>query len=264
MDYKLILNKTIEIVKDASNIFLNNKFNIYEKSGNTNLVTTSDLAVQNHLIEHLSSVIEGSHFLCEEEDVHDKDSEYVWIIDPIDGTTNFSRGIYECAISIGLKHNSEIVMGVVYAPYTNDLYYSIKGEGAYHNNEPIHVSNRMFTDSLFCNALSQYNKEDAEYSFNVLHELFFEANDFRRFGSAAVELSMIASGKLDLLFELKLFPWDYAAASLILTEAGGYISTINKHPLDLSKPTMVIAANSKENFDKLHSIVSKHIKKLPY
>ncbi len=264
MDYKTILNETIKVAKGAASIFLNNKFNVYEKDGITNLVTTSDIAVQNYLVENLKNVIKESAFFCEENDVHDKDKEYVWIIDPIDGTTNFSRGIYECSISIGLKHKSEIVMGVVYVPYLDDLYYAIKGEGAFHNSNPIHVSNKSFKESLFFNALSQYNKEYSSYSFDILHELFEKANDVRRFGSAAVELSMIASGKLDLFFEIKLSPWDYAAGSLIITEAGGYISTYDKNPVDLDKPSMIIASNAKENFDELHRIVLKHIKKMPY
>ena len=264
MDLNIILNKTIEIAKAASIIFLNNKFNVYEKDGITNIITTSDIAVQNYLIENLSKVIEGSEFYCEENDVHDHTNGYLWIIDPIDGTTNFSRGIYECAISIGLEYNKEIVMGLVYLPYTKDLYYAIKGCGAFYNGNKIHVSNRRFNDAIFCNALSQYNKDMAEYSFSVLHDIFFKANDFRRFGSAAAELCMLSMGKLELFYEIKLSPWDYAAASLIVVEAGGYISSLNKKPLDLDKPCLVIASNTKENFEEMHKIVSSHIPNQPY
>ncbi len=260
---KKILDKVIRIAKDAAKLYFNNEFKIYEKSNVSNIVTTNDINIQNYLIDKLSKVINNSGFFCEEEDIKDFSKEYIWIIDPIDGTTNYARGINESCISIGLYHNNEIVLGVIYIPSSDDLYYALKNYGAYHNNEKIKVSDKDFSSSLICIALSQYNKNYSSSCLDIISDVFYKCNDFRRFGSAAIELSMLAEGKIDLFFELRLYPWDYAAASLIVKEAHGIIKSF-KSDITFNKPNLIIAANSEKNFNVLNDIILKHLKELPY
>jgi len=255
----MMMKELIRIVKQASSLMLTDGFDILEKDGVTNIVTSSDMAVQEFLKTELSILLPGSGFLCEEEDKHQLGKEYTWIIDPIDGTANYSRGIDQCAICVGLQHNKDMEMSVVYLPRTNELFSAEKGKGAFLNGKPIHVSKRPFSNSLFCTALAVYHKEAAQLCSDIIVDTFMQCNDLRRFGAAAPELCYLAMGRCELYFEYLLSPWDYAAASLILTEAGGSLSDLQGNALTCITPSGVLAANTKENLDRLTSIVSKHI-----
>lgn len=244
------------IVRDASSLMVTNGFEIERKSGYENIVTSSDVAVQNHLCERLLEKIPHSGFLCEEKDINDTRPEYIWIIDPIDGTANYSRGIDQCAICVGLKHDDEMQMGVVYIPRTGELFHAEKGKGAYLNGKRIHVSNRPFGDAVLCTALPVYHKEYAEVCSRIIVDAFGKCNDIRRFGACAPELCYLAMGRCELYFEYLLSPWDYAAASLIVSEAGGVITSADGSRLCLTKPTGVIAANCMSNYKLLLDIVS--------
>ena len=129
-----------KLVREASEEMLTDTFEIAHKEGFANIVTTSDLAVQNFLKKGLSILLPGSGFLCEEEDRHLLGKEYTWIIDPIDGTANYSRGIDQCAVCVGLKHHEEMELAVVYLPRTEELFSAVKGQGAFLNDKPISVS----------------------------------------------------------------------------------------------------------------------------
>ena len=249
-----MLNKVIKIVKEASKIMLNDSFNVMEKDGVTNLVTTNDIAVQDYLVKELSKLLPNSGFFLEEGDERDSSEEYVWIIDPIDGTTNYARHISVCAISVALVKNNEVILGVIYNPYQKLLFHSVKGKGAYLNRKRIHVSTKSFKEAILYTAFSAYNKKESYKAFRFAEDIFPYVNDLRRTGSAAFEIASIGAGRGDMFLEIKLQPWDYAAASLILTEAGGYISGINENELPLFKPTIIIAANNKENH---HLLVEK-------
>lgn len=248
------------IVKEATELMQTNTFEISQKEGFANIVTSSDVAVQNFLCNKLSEIMPGSGFLCEEEDMWDTSHEYTWIIDPIDGTANYSRGIAQCAICVGLKHNAEMIMGVVYLPMAGEMFYAEKGKGAFLNDRQIHVSDRPFENSLLCTALPVYHKEYAQTCSEIITEAFARCNDIRRFGACAPELCYLAMGRCELYFEYLLSPWDYAAASLIVTEAGGTITSIDGSPLKLTQKGGVIAANNADNHRQMTDIVSKKIK----
>lgn len=249
----------VSIVKDASKLMLTDTFDIAQKEGFANIVTSSDVAVQDYLCQHLAELLPGSGFLCEEEDAHDLQHEYIWIIDPIDGTANYARGIDQCAICVGLRHNAEMLMGVVYLPRTEELFTAEAGKGAYRNGRPIHVSNRPFANAVMCTALAVYHKEYAKVCSDIIVDTFMQCNDIRRFGAAAPELCYLAMGRCELYFEYLLSPWDFAAASLILTEAGGCISNLQGEALDHTKPTGVLAANNQDNLNQLVAIATKHL-----
>ena len=252
------ITELINIIREASKLMLND-FEISQKDGFSNIVTSSDIAVQEFLCERLAQLLPGSGFICEEEDINDATHEYTWIIDPIDGTANYSRGIGQCAICVGLRHNDHMEMSVVYLPRTNELFHAERGKGAFLNGKPIHVSDRPFQNGIMCTALAVYHKEYAKVCSDIICDTFLQCNDIRRFGAAAPELCYLAMGRCELYFEYLLSPWDYAAASLILTEAGGCLSDLHGQPLTCITPSGVLAANTKENLDRLTSIVSKHI-----
>jgi len=252
------ITELINIIREASKLMLND-FEISQKDGFSNIVTSSDIAVQEFLCERLAQLLPSSGFICEEEDINDATHEYTWIIDPIDGTANYSRGIGQCAICVGLRHNDHMEMSVVYLPRTNELFHAERDKGAFLNGKPIHVSDRPFQNGIMCTALAVYHKEFTKVCSDIICDTFLQCNDIRRFGAAAPELCYLAMGRCELYFEYLLSPWDYAAASLILTEAGGSLSDLHGQPLTCITPSGVLAANTKENLDRLTSIVSKHI-----
>lgn len=254
-----MITQLTEIVREASRLMLTDTFDITQKEGMANIVTSSDVAVQEFLRERLSQLLPGSGFLCEEEDEHDTGCEYTWIIDPIDGTANYSRGIRECAICVGLKHNDDMELSVVFMPRTDEMFYAGKGSGAWLNGRKIHVSDRPFANALLCTALPVYYKEYAQITSEIIVEAFSQCNDIRRFGAAAPELCYLAMGHCELYFEYRLSPWDFAAASLILTEAGGVLSGVDGKPLDVTKPAGVVAANNQENLDRMVGIIQKKL-----
>lgn len=250
-----MIQSIISIVREAAKLMILDSFDIAQKKGYANIVTSSDVAVQDYLKEHLSELLPGSGFLCEEEDQHDLSHEYTWIIDPIDGTANYSRGIRECAICVGLKHNQQMERAVVYLPRTEELFHAERGKGAYLNGQQIHVSDRPFANAIMCTALAVYHKEYAQICSDIIVETFLQCNDIRRFGAAAPEICHLAMGRCELYFEYLLSPWDFAAASLVLEEAGGVLADLDGNPLDPTAATGVLAANTRESLNRLIGIV---------
>lgn len=251
----------IEIVREAAKLMQVDSMEIIEKDGVENIVTSSDLAVQEFLCQHLADLLPGCGFLCEEEDMNDTSHEYTWIIDPIDGTANYSRGIDQCAICVGLKHGALMEMGVVYVPRTNELFFAQRGKGAFRNDKQIHVSDRPFSNGVLCTALPVYYKEYTEVCSEIIKDAFLQCNDLRRFGACAPELCYLAMGRCELYFEYLLSPWDFAAASLILEEAGGVFVDLNGNRPTCLAPSGLIAANSKDNLDRMLNIVKSHKQK---
>lgn len=261
------LQQIIDIVQDVSRLMDSQLYEIKisEKDGPSNIVTTADLAVQQALIARLSALLPGSCFLCEEEHLDHPETNGdapLWIIDPIDGTANYSRGIHDCAISVAYSERGQVKMGVVYLPRTNECFSAQVGQGAFLNGQPIHVSNRPFNESILCTALCVYHKEHAPICAGIIMETYLQANDFRRFGAAAPELCYLAAGRVELFFEYALSPWDYAAAQLILTEAGGTVTDLEGLSLNPTRPSGVLAANSQKNHNQLMTIATRNLK--PY
>ena len=253
------LSSMVDIVKSAASLMTTDSFKISQKEGFSNIVTSSDIAVQDFLCDKLSHLLPGSGFLCEEEDLWDSSKDFTWIIDPIDGTSNYSRGIDQCAICVGLKRDSEIIAGVVYIPSTNEMYSAEKNRGTTLNGRPVHVSTRNFQDSIMCTALSVYHKEYADICSQIITDTFRQCNDIRRFGACAPELCYLAAGRCELYFEYLLSVWDFSAASLIVTEAGGLITDLQGNKLSYEKHSGILAANSQENLNKLLDIVQRNL-----
>ena len=260
-----MLQQVVDIVKEASALMVAEPLSVTQKDGLANLVTSSDLAVQHFLTERLAALLPGCGFLCEEEDFRDLEEEYVWIIDPIDGTANYARGIADCCISVALARRGALQLGVVYSPGRGELYTAELGRGACCNGKPIHVSDRPLADGLFCTAMSTYRKEYARTCSDIIYDIYMQSNDLRRWGSAAVELCRLAAGAIELYFEMRLQPWDYAAAMLILHEAGGRIAGWNGGAPSLVRPSLVVAANRPDSLGALLAVVHTHLPDgLPY
>lgn len=223
------------------------------KDGNNNIVTKYDKLVQNILKEKLMNLIPDSIFVGEENEENAKNfdtAKYVFIVDPIDGTTNFSRDFKMSAISVALLKNKQPIIAVCYNPYVKEMYTAIKGHGAFLNDKRIYVSDRKLKDGILLSGCAPYYNELRKESLKIQNTLALIASDYRRYGSAVIELCSIASGKAEVYFELKLMPWDFAAASLIIKEAGGKITTINGEEIQYDNPSSIIASNMTEDYIK--------------
>lgn len=241
-----MLNKIIDIVKRAGEIYrgAGDDLGIEDKGSAVNLVTKYDKMIQDFLFEELKKIVPDCKFLGEEgEDNKSLTDGCCFIIDPIDGTTNFIKGFQHSAISVGLAKDREMIIGVVLDPDLNNMFYAEKGKGAFLNGKPIHVSDCSIDKSLVLFGTCPYEHELAHKTFELTEKIFYKAIEVRRGGSAALDICYVASGKADLYYEMILRPWDWAGASLILSEAGGKAFTFEKDPLDADKITSFVCGN---------------------
>ena len=221
------------------------------KEGIGNIVTQYDKKVQIELKERLLKLLPNASFIGEENDYGTiVNSGYTFIVDPIDGTTNFSRGLSLSAISVALLKDGKPYIGVCYNPYIDEMFVSQKGKGAYLNGNIIHVSNKKLQEGLLLTGNAPYYADMREKSLITLNKLAMIASDFRRFGSAVIDLCTIASGRAELYFELKVQPWDFAAAMLILDEAGGKVTQMNGENMEFDKAVSIFASNNQEDYLK--------------
>lgn len=251
-----MLNKIIEIVKEAGQIYKNakNGFKIELKGSNVNLVTEYDKKIQDFLFSKLSEIVPDAHFLGEEGEDNKKLTEgYCFIIDPIDGTTNFIKNFQHSAISVALAKDKELIIGVVLDPDLDNLFYAEKGKGAYLNGERISVSECNMENSLVLFGTSPYEHELARKTFELTEKVFYKCLEVRRCGSATLDICYVASGKADLYYELILRPWDWAGATLILNEAGGVCTKVNSDKLSLNEVDSYLCAN-KNNIKEFYEI----------
>lgn len=241
-----MLNKIIEAVKKAKDIYLSagDDLGIEDKGSSVNLVTKYDKMIQDFLFEELRKIIPDCSFLGEEGDDNKELTDgYCFIIDPIDGTTDFIKGFQHSAISVGLAKDKELIIGVVLDPDLNNLFYAEKGKGAYLNGKRIHVSDCGIEESLVLFGTSPYNHELAHKTFELTERIFYKAIEIRRSGCASLDICYVASGKADLYYEMMLRPWDWAGGYVVLTEAGGEAYTIDKEKLDANKLTSMVCGN---------------------
>ena len=242
-----MLEQIISIVREAGEIVLSAHdvwSQTHEKSSAADLVTEYDLAVERFLKEKLPPLVPGSLFFGEEEKENASPlTGWVFIVDPIDGTTNFVRGLKHSAISVALAHDGAVEYGVVYDPYKNELFSARRGGGAFLNGQPIRISERPLAEGIFIMGTAIYKREYLEPTMRLTQALFRRSCDFRRLGAAALDLCNVACGRLDLFFEYSLSPWDHAAGGLILTEAGGVLSTLEGRPMDYTRRCSVWASN---------------------
>lgn len=209
-----------EIVKVTSS-------DIEEKELNS-LVSHVDKGAERILVEELSKILPEAGFLTEEDTIVDSQKPYMWIIDPLDGTTNSLMGVPHFAVSVALAHEGELLIGVVHEVNSDEQFYASNGGGAFLNENPIQVSQRTeFRDILIATGFPYSNDYDTDKLFGHLKEWLMNTRGVRRMGSAALDLAYVACGRFGAYYESMLNPWDVAAGTLIVREAGGKVSDYN-------------------------------------
>lgn len=238
--------------------------------GPGDFVSQADLKAESIIKAELSKARPGYAFLMEESGASGGDNwSWRWVVDPLDGTTNFLHGIPHWAISIGLQKrddqgNTEIVAGVVYNPVANEMFWTEKGVGAFLNERRLRVSARrdMFQAVLATGIPFAISNENKRQKFvKILQSLMPQIAGIRRYGSAALDLAWVAAGRYEGFWEMGLKPWDVAAGILLVREAGGYVTNPEGQPLnDLSMSVDTVAGNA-ALFPKIRETVLENISK---
>lgn len=238
-----------DIVHTAGSILLSThvgEAEIHQKSGLANFVTDYDVKIQEYLISELASVLPTCSFFGEEDTNGNERSVgdgYTFFIDPIDGTTNFMFDYHNSCVSVGLALDGKMIAGWVYNPFSDQFWIAIRGEGAYLNGNKLQMKNRGLEDGICAFGCARYNEGDRV--FGILEELFMRSLSIRNGGSAAIDLCRIASGSNVGYVEMKLHPYDYAAASVIIKEAGGVIGTAEGENITMDQPCSIVAGTEK-------------------
>lgn len=239
-----ITSVAIEAAKKAGEILckgFGTHYQISLKPGNMNFVTEYDIAAEKAIIEHIHQYYPTHGILAEESGASDMTGDYLWIIDPLDGTTNFAHHIPVFSISIGVMGPNGMHAGVIYQPITQELFVAENGAGAYMNELPVQVSKTVdLTKALTATTFPpdvHDNPKGCIYHFN---DILKEGTTIRNFGSAALHLAYVASGRMDAYWSVFLYPWDVAAGILLIKEAGGQVTTYeNNLFLPLSNDSLV-------------------------
>ena len=224
-----------------------------DHKGAADLVTEVDLAAEKEIIAILAGVFPDHRIAGEESGEGRGESDYLWWIDPIDGTTNFVHGYPFYSVSIGLEYRGDIIVGIVYDPTRNELFQAVKGKGASLNGTPIAVSKvRTLNDSLLATGFP-YDRSKRQEALSIAARILKLVQGVRRDGSAALDLAYVAAGRLDGFWEFGLKPWDTAAGRLLVEEAGGRVSDFKGDLFDIRQGA-VVAANP-----RIHAELIKHL-----
>lgn len=245
---KQLEKEVVQIAKEVGHFIeeqsRNADLRIETKSENS-FVTFVDKEAEIRLVSKLKDLIPEAGFITEEETVEQFNATYQWIIDPIDGTTNFIQGIPFYSTSIGLKFQNQIVLGVVNLIPLEQTFHAVRGNGAFLNNMPISVSERKHLSDCIIATGFPYEREQINTAFGIRIKNFLaNVRGMRRLGSAALDLAFVASGRMDGYFETTLNPWDVAAGILLVQEAGGQISDY-KNEDNYHNGSSIVATNGK-------------------
>lgn len=258
-----LCEKVIAIVKETGSYIQSEKKNFssnkdVEFKGHSNYVTYIDKTSEKMLVSALGNLLPESGFIAEEGTSEKKGDIYNWVIDPLDGTTNFIHGLAPHSISVGLMEHTEIILGVVLEVSSGDVFYATKGGGAYRNGEPIRVTEHSeHQQALISTGFPYYDFSRIDQYLGVLREMMMKAAGVRRMGSAAIDLCYVAYGIFEAFWETGLNPWDVAAGSLIVKEAGGKVTDFNGGK-NYMFGREIIASNA-NYYDKFYEIVNKHL-----
>jgi myo-inositol-1(or 4)-monophosphatase len=233
MDLLKILEQTQAIAKEAGAFIrqerLNFNLDLVEHKGVNDMVSYVDKEAEKIIVQKLQQLLPEAGFITEEGTIASKSANYTWIIDPLDGTTNFIHGLPVFSVSIGLTFGNEVILGVVYEINLDECFYALKGHGSYCNGHPIKVSATPFLNSSLIATGFPYSafQEIDEY-LTILKSLMQKTHGLRRLGSAAVDLCYVAAGRFDAYFEYNLNSYDVAAGAIIVQEAGGVVTDFKK------------------------------------
>jgi len=226
------------------------------KSKNS-LVSYVDTTAEQQLVEGLGKLLPGSTFITEEDTVENVQGEYCWIIDPLDGTTNFLHNLPFFAVSAALQHNGETILGIVYEPNHSDCFFAHKGGGAKLNGKPIKVNDTQeYSDALIATGFPYYDYDRIAPFFETLKHFSWNTRGIRRFGAAALDLAYVAAGRFDAFFEYSLHAWDVAAGALLVEEAGGKVSDFSGGDNYLFGKEII--ATTPQIYDKVRKVIMEN------
>lgn len=225
--------------------------------GKTDFVTAVDTRVQENIRMALEQLTPGAALMAEEKDNAAVDlNGAVWVLDPVDGTTNLIHGFHHSAISLALAVEGRVELGLIYDPYADELFTARRGKGAFCNGEPIHVSGAAaLADSLCSVGTNPGCRDQADAAFARMRRIYDRCHDVRRVGAASIELCYVACGRLDAYLEHGLKPWDYAAGMLIVAEAGGYVTDFAGDAPLLDASRCAILATNGQIHSELQSLL---------
>ncbi len=252
--YKQTLFDAIKAGANELMRFFQGTFTISNKEGVNNLVTEADHAADKAIQEVIKKAFPEHGIVSEETEETVSESDYKWIIDPIDGTVNFANGIPICCVSIGLEHKGNMLMGAVYNPVMNEFFYAERGKGATLNDKEISVSNKAeVATSCLVTGFPYTYSEQANGPLEVFSRLIKKGVPVRRLGSAAIDLCWVAAGRFDGFYEHRLNAWDSAAGFLIVEEAGGKVTNLKGERYSPYRPG-IVATNGKIHAELLQWI----------
>ncbi|MCR5650218.1 MAG: inositol monophosphatase [Lachnospiraceae bacterium] len=240
-----LLNRIKVAAKEAGNIMINASHSrVMQKSGHANFCTETDERIQRFLVERLGDILPEASFVGEEDgqDIFTEKMSggHTFIIDPIDGTSNFISGYRPSVVSIALLKDGRPYIGVVYDPFGDEMYHALSGKGAYLNGERIMSSDAPLSESLAVFGTAPYYPELIDRTFETVKKLMPLCVDVRRSGTAAFDMCCVASGRCSLYFEMRLQLWDYAAAALIAKEAGCTVTDADGNELSYRGPASAV------------------------
>ena len=250
-----MIDKLKEIVLSTDHIFFNDTYrkDVTEK-GVSDYVTKADIEISNYLHTRLKEEFPDIGFISEEENNTFSPEKDYFILDPIDGTTNFMYRQPLCGVSLGLYKNGNIQMGVIYLPYTKELFWAEKGNGAYLNDTLIHCNKyEKLSECLGLMEFNPYFRNDKQNALIHAEKIYMNCRDLRTFGCAAASIAYVACGRADAFLGRFLKPWDYAAGKIILEEAGGVLTDLNGefHPEILNSHVIAVTNALYEPFKNL-------------
>jgi len=258
MNYELLCNKVISIVRLTGNFIRKEAMqfdaNKIEYKGLNDMVSYVDKTAEQKLVQNLEKLIPDTGFLTEEKTINREGKTYKWIIDPLDGTTNFIHGLPTYAISVALYEDDKAVLGVVYELNRGEMFYSYKGGPAFMNKKEIQVSvNPDLKSSLLATGFPYYQFDKQDQYLQLLSEMMQKTHGLRRMGSAATDLIYVACGRFDAFFEYNLQPWDFAGGCFIVQQAGGEVYNFSGGD-DFFNTREIVATNGKLSAELLEAI----------
>ncbi|HWJ28958.1 MAG TPA: inositol monophosphatase family protein [Flavisolibacter sp.] len=240
---KSTLLQAVEAAANEIRRFNDVEFKISNKEGINNLVTEVDHASEKAIIDVIRKNFPDHHLLTEESGEIFQDSQYKWIIDPIDGTVNFAHRIPICCISIGLEYEGKMILGAVYNPFINEMFIAERGKGATLNDRRISVSKKEnVVNACMVTGFPYTYLDEPNGPLEVFERFIRKGVPVRRLGSAAIDLCWVAAGRFDAFYEHKLQAWDSAAGFLMVEEAGGKVTDLKGNPYSPYQPG-IIASN---------------------
>lgn len=259
-----MIQNIINISKEAGEIIregFGKKLEYEFKTNNSDFVTNIDKAAENKIIKFIKKEYPTHNIIAEESGTDNKNSDYTWVIDPLDGTMNFAHGLPIFSVSIGVMKNNEIIAGVIYDVMSDTIYSAEKGSGAFQNDIKIAVSeNTDLEKSLLVTGFPYNIKENPDFAIERFNKFLLNSRGVRRLGSAAIDLCYVANGTFDGFWEVSINAWDICAGHLLIEEAGGKMTNFVGQEINYSKQSgiQMLATNGKIDKKMIEILNSKN------